>query len=240
VPDTRRHRGPHPQDAELFAAAHHLPLRSAVADLAWLLSRGYAEPSSLKLVGDRYDLTERQRTAVRRSTASDEAITLRESKRVERDATAGETLEIDGFNLITTIEAALGGGVLLRGRDGCLRDMASMHGSYRKVEETKPALKLIGEALTALNPRQVRWLLDEPVSNSGRLKSIMRTLAEERNWPWLVELVPDPDRLLIKTDAVVVSADSAILDDCRRWLNLADEIVTEHLPEREVIDFCGV
>ncbi len=62
---------------------------------------------------------------------------------------------VDAFNLITTVEAALAGGVLIKGRDGCLRDMASMHGSYRKVAETIPALHCIGEVMAAadLGPR---------------------------------------------------------------------------------------
>ena len=67
MPDTRRHRGPHPQDAELFASETHPTLREAVNHLSWLLTRGYAERSSLKLVGDRFGLQERQRRAVMRS-----------------------------------------------------------------------------------------------------------------------------------------------------------------------------
>ena len=42
-------------------------------DLSWLLGRGYAIVSAVKLVGDRWSLTERQRMAVRRAACSDEA-----------------------------------------------------------------------------------------------------------------------------------------------------------------------
>ena len=38
VPDTRKHRGPHPEDARLFADAMLPRLRAAVADLSWLLT----------------------------------------------------------------------------------------------------------------------------------------------------------------------------------------------------------
>jgi uncharacterized protein YyaL (SSP411 family) len=54
MPDRRRHRGPHPKDPELFAPRHWPTLRRAVADLSWLLGRGYSEKAALKLVGDRY------------------------------------------------------------------------------------------------------------------------------------------------------------------------------------------
>jgi len=59
--DRRRHRGAHPKDAELFSQAALPSLRSAIADLSRLLSRGYPLRASLALVGDRDGLTVRQR-----------------------------------------------------------------------------------------------------------------------------------------------------------------------------------
>ena len=70
--------------------------------------------------------------------------------------------------------------MLLGGRDGCVRDMASMHGSYRKVDETEPALTLIGEVLNEFRPAECCWYLDRPVSNSGRLRARLEQLAAER------------------------------------------------------------
>lgn len=236
--DNRRHRGPHPADAELFAPSTWPTLRAAVHDLSWLLTRGYARVSALEIVGNRYDLTARQRTAVSRSSADNTAVIEREKRRVPIDDLADRSLRIDGFNLLTTIEAALAGGVLLLGRDGCLRDMASMHGSYRRVEETLPALKLVGQVLAAAPCGPVLWWFDQPVSNSGRLKTIVREVAAERGWDWTVELVPDPDRLLVESteDSVVVSADAAILDAPNPWLNLARLVVERTVPTARTID----
>jgi hypothetical protein len=45
-------------DAGLFGSEALPQLQSAVVDLSWLLSRGYASTSSLKIVGDRYPLRE--------------------------------------------------------------------------------------------------------------------------------------------------------------------------------------
>ena len=62
MPDRRNHRGAHPQDRLLFASDPAEPdLRRATSDLNWLLTRGYASVSALKLVGDRYALYARQR-----------------------------------------------------------------------------------------------------------------------------------------------------------------------------------
>ena len=85
-----------------------------------------------------------------RCACTDEARAKRRSREVAADALRGKPLEIDGYNALTTIEAALSGGVILKGRDGCFRDMASMHGTYRKVAETVPALEMVGRVLEEL------------------------------------------------------------------------------------------
>src|SRR5690606_30012086 len=147
MPDERQHRGRHPDDDRLFAPAAWPRLRSAVSDLSWLQGRGYAAPSALKLVGDRYQLEQRQRIAVARCACSDEALASRIGRQVSTAALRGQELALDGFNVLMTVEAALAGGVLLAARDGCLRDMASVHGTYRQVAETEPAVELLARML---------------------------------------------------------------------------------------------
>jgi len=230
VPDQRQHRGPNPRDAEAFAPELLPRLRAACADLCWLLSRGYAEKSAGTLVGDRHALTERQRIAVRRCACSDEQLHDRQHRQITDPAQlAGATLEIDGYNVLTTVEAALAGGVILVGRDGSYRDMASMHGNFKKVAETPKAVALIGQTLARYPLQSATWYLDSPVSNSARLKALLLEIAAENHWPWQVELVPDPDRPLAVSSNIIASADSAILDRAPRWFSLASEVVQEHL-----------
>ncbi|MHB0957510.1 MAG: DUF434 domain-containing protein [Pirellulaceae bacterium] len=225
MPDKRRHRGPHPEDIQLFASSQWHTLQLAVSHLAWLLTRRYAGESALKLVGDRFQLQTRQRLAVQRSTCSDQSRQHRAASHVFVDDLRECHLQIDGFNLLTTVEAALSGGVLLRGRDGCLRDMASVHGSYRRVEETEPALRAIGAFLASRRPAACTWWFDRPVSNSGRVSELLTEIAQKEGWPWQTRLVPDPDRVLRQSPEIVVTADSVILDHCLRWTNLAWEVV---------------
>jgi hypothetical protein len=236
VPDKRAHRGPHPEDHLLFASTHWPALREAVADLSWLLSKGYADRSALKLVGDRFSFTERQRIAVMRCSCSDESLARRGAHEVNAESMAGRDLLIDGYNVLTTIEAALAGGVVIEGRDGCFRDMASMHGTFRKVQETDSALLILGEVLVELKTRRCVWLLDSPVSNSGRLKTGMQRLAGEKGWSWEVQLVPDPDPVLAASDGVVATADSVVLDQARQWFNLVRHAMGSRLPSAKVID----
>jgi hypothetical protein len=190
----------------------------------------------VKLVGDRHSLTDRQRLAVARAACSNEQKDKRAAARVSLEAARGDQLLIDGFNTIITLEAALSGGVLIACRDGCLRDLASVHGSYRSVSETERAIALIGEALAESHAGQAIWLLDKPVSNSGRLAGRIKDMADERAWDWRVEVVANPDSVIVSSARTAVTSDSVILDRALRWVNLGSRVVGERLPEAWVVD----
>ena len=236
MPDKRVHRGQHPADDKLFGETSIPDIRRAVADYSLLLSKGYAEKSSLKLVGDKFILTERQRLAVMRCACSDEQRASRKSRQLEISKIAGQVIAIDGYNILITIEAAMSSGLIFRGQDGCCRDLASIHGTYHKVTETIPAIKLIGGFLEQTGISQALWLLDSPVSNSGRLKTLIRELAEKSNWKWEIDLVTSPDAALIKGEKIVASSDSVILDKCGIWVDLAGEIIKNRIPATKIID----
>jgi hypothetical protein len=234
--DHHRHRGAHPADRRLFAPETHESLRRAVRDLTWLLSHGYAPSASLKLVGDHFSLKERQRLAVARAACSDQQRVCRERIRLPLESIKGRVLMIDGFNLLITVEAALSGGALIQCRDGCVRDLSSVHGSYRTVVETEEAIRLIGQTLLGAGAGSALWLLDQPVSNSGRLAQRIREMALECDWPWHVEVAMNPDKVLRASDQIVVTSDSNILDAVKGWVNLGGKLIAERLPASWVID----
>jgi hypothetical protein len=192
--------------------------------------------SSLKLVGDRWSLTERQRHAVRRAACSDEARQRRQARRVAAADLAGADLLIDGFNVLTTIEAALGGAVVLACRDQAYRDIAGVHGSYRKVAETAPALASLAGALQELGVSRAGWLFDRPVSNSGRIRSLVVATAAAGSHDWTVELVDNPDRVLLSSSGIIATSDSAILDGCSRWFNLARHVIETQCSDAFVVN----
>ena len=234
-PDTRRHRGAHPADPELFAPDQLEKLRRAVGELCWLLSRGYQMTSSLKLVGDRHGLRERQRLAISRAACSEQNRQRRREHCVSIETLRDSHVIVDGFNLIITIEAAMSGGPLFIGMDDCIRDLSSVHGSYRSVEETDRAILMIGDALQKLAPSSVRWLLDRPVSNSGRLAAKITHLASRNDWPWEVQVVFNPDATIISSAAVAITSDSSILDRVARWSDLKSRIIHD-IPGAWMID----
>lgn len=219
----------------MFAPSVRPTLCRAVADLSWLLTQEYAEKSALKLVGDHFQLHERQRTAVMRCACGDSSLLHRQQAEVPAVDVHGLPLLIDGYNVLTSIEAALAGGVVIEGRDGCYRDMASMHGTFRQVAETMPAVELAGRVLAAVGIERVVWYLDRPVSNSGRLKTTLLSAAQRHGWPWQVELVASPDAVLAVSEALIATADSVILDRCRQWFNLARHAIASELPGCQIL-----
>jgi hypothetical protein len=190
-------------------------------------------------VGNRYALSRRQRIAVARCACSEAARQRRERHQVGPEHLRRRELWIDGYNVLIGVEAALAGGVILGGRDGAYRDLATIYARYRAVEETAPALRLIGAMAQSWSVTKCHWWLDRPVSNSGRLRETLLAIAAEAGWNWEVELVFDPDKVLAETAEVVASSDSVILDRCLRWVNLLRRVISESVPEAWVIDLSG-
>ena len=233
------HRGPAPQDERLFAARQFPALRAAAADLCWLLDRGYAAHSAVELVGNRHNLTSRQRNAVTRYACAEEELRHREQLRVEPARLAGRELWLDGYNVLTVLESALAGGIVLLCRDGCCRDIAGIHRRYRKVSETLPVLRLVSEAAAAWGVSRCRWWLDKPVSNSGRLRTAILEAAAAAGWNMAAELTFSPDHVLSHTDEIIATSDGVVLDRCQRWVNLARQLIVEHVPRARLLDLSG-
>ena len=237
MPDKRKHRGQHPQDAKLFGIAKVPALKQAIEDLSWLMGRGYPDKAALKLVGDRFRLRERQREAVIRCACPYTAKERRQNNKVDINQLQDQTLAIDGFNLLITVESALSNGIIFDCMDGCYRDLASIHGTYKRVMETETAILLIGDALERLKVGTVHWLLDRPVSNSGRLKTLLYEIADQKDWDWEVDLFNNPDAQLIESEEVVISSDSMVIDGATRWSNLGRYLIDNYIPNATVIHF---
>ncbi|UJR82051.1 DUF434 domain-containing protein [Sandaracinus amylolyticus] len=228
MPDTRSHRGAAPQDESLFDE-HALPaLRDAVLELSWLLSRGYSDTSALALVGNRHSLTARQRTAVMRCACTDAQRDHRRARALPLDAIRDRDVDIDGFNALIVGESALSGGLVLVGRDRAHRDLASVHGTWRRVSETSQVIVAIGEALARGAPRTIRWHLDRPVGNSGRLRALLAEIAEEHGWHWAIDLDDAPDRVLAASSSIVATGDGWILDRVEGWIDLPAAVIAAH------------
>jgi len=228
----RRHRGAAPEDT-LFDDPERLErLREAVADLSWLLRRGYSPKAAGELVGNRYQLTARERLALSHASWDRRDRTGEEAP----EALKGQQVCIDGFNLLITLETALGGGILIRGIDGRIRDLANVHGNYSLRAETEEVIMLAVSELKRLGVAEALWYFDRPVSNSGRLAALVRSAGDETKLPTEALTVDGVDARLKRCDGIVITADAAILDSGVRWFDLTRWIIDRKIPSAKIVD----
>jgi len=233
---TTRNRGKEASDDRLFGDQKmQEKLKEAVKDMCYLLGRGFAEKSSLQLVGNRYKLNARQQRALQGMSASEEQTVIRTQRSISINNLRNNTLAIDGFNLLIILESAMSGAYVFKGLDGYYRDVSGVHGTYKRVHKTDEALLLIGNTLKELNVTAVDWYFDTPVSNSGRLKTILRELAEQYHFPWKIYLDNNPDKVLADSDTVVVSSDAWILDRAQQNFNLGAYLIEKLMPKASVV-----
>ncbi|MDH3648786.1 MAG: DUF434 domain-containing protein [Saprospiraceae bacterium] len=220
----QRHRGAHPNDALLFDPGGWGQIVSAAKDLVWLWSKGYPENAAKTLVSDHFNLTARQRKALARVSMSTNLANQIGDRECARGKMGGRKVAIDGFNMLIYAEALISHAYIFQGLDGVFRDIASVHGSYKKVEETVEAVRLIGNALTSLEVSEIHWFLDAPVSNSGRLKSFLLTDLFDA-FSWNVEVVRNPDRHLLQTHETIICSNDRMIISKIPWLNLSTWLI---------------
>ncbi len=225
-----KHRGKHSSDDKNFSSKWHLIFADAAADLSFLLGKDYGFKSALALVGNHYQLNKRQQRALSLITSPAHKIDSRKNKQIKAAQLEGKNILIDGYNLLITIEVALSNGFIFVCQDGCYRDIASVHSTYRKVEETPLAIRLIDQTLKALKVAHVHWYFDAPVSNSGRLKTLLYEYAEQENSPWNIDLVFNPDTTLVEKNEICVTCDSWIIDEVDTYFDLAKYIIDKMQP----------
>ena len=233
---TTRNRGKEGSDDRLFGDPQmQHKITEATKDMCYLLTRGFAEKSSLQIVGNRYKLNTRQQKALLGMSASEQSIQSRKEQSVTIQELKDETIAIDGFNLLILLESILSGAYIFKGLDGFYRDIGSVHGSYKRVQKTEEAIILVGQILNQLKVREVLWFFDAPVSNSGRLKTLLGQLAQVHQFSWQIHLDNNPDQVLAQCNHIVITSDAWILDRAKRNFNLPNFLIGEKIASINLI-----
>ena len=212
-------RGFVPEDVKNFSPEALEIMRTASRHVCYLANEGYDLKQATTFVGNHYLLSERQRLAIMRSVATQVQIENRQKKQVPMTALSGREVWIDGFNTIITLEVLLSDSILFSCMDGTIRDLAALRGTYRLIPETEKAILMLFELLQEAEVSRVNILLDQPVSNSGRLKTCMAEIGEEYPFALDIQILREVDRDLYDKELVITS-DSIILDHCISWVNL--------------------
>lgn len=219
-------RGYVPEDDKQFIGGQLELLQKAADEVQFLLDRGYDVKPVTTFVGNHYMFSERQRLALARSVSAKEYIQRRIDKELlQKEAVSlPRTVQIDGFNIIITLEVALSGSPIFSCRDGVLRDLAGLRGTYRIIDKTQEAAELLLRQLELLSISEAVFYFDSPVSNSGRLSELVRQCAQGYGVSVQTKIIPDVDRVLEKLEGVI-SGDAIILNCCKSWLNIMPAIV---------------
>lgn len=226
-------RGYVPSDEKEFKDVTLKTLKAAGEDLFYLLNRGYKIKGASTLIGNHYMLSERQRLALARTISPQEDLRIRQEKEC---LIPPQGVAIDGFNTIITLEVALSDSLLIKGMDGTIRDLAGLRGTYRLIDKTPLAIELLLETLQQNQVKKAQIFLDAPVSNSGRLKSLILELAVAYSLQVQVEVISEVDSIL-STMSGVITSDAIILNHCNSWWNLGKEIIENKLPNSWLVDF---
>ena len=219
-------RGYVPDDERNFSEEAIRIMRVASGHTLYLINEGYDLKQAVTFVGNHFLLSERQRLAVMRSLATKEQLSLRKSKVSKLNRLTGKEVWIDGFNTIISLEVMLSDSILFECMDGAIRDLAALRGTYRIIPETSEAVHMMFRILKKAGIGKATVLLDEPVSNSGRLKSLMADIGEDFAFELDIRILKDVDRTLYEKENVITS-DSIILDHCSSWVNLTAACMKE-------------
>lgn len=192
--------------------------REALEDYFYLTTRGYPERGFLKLVGDRYKLTEHQRTILYRGVASAEKAESRRARLCLIAELQNQEIFIDGLNVLLTLTAYLQGLPLFVALDGFLRDAASFRGKFPKTELIEKSFELLLEFLPLTGQPKTGFYLDVGAENIYNWNRIFENV-NPKNCPNL-ELIfcPKTDNVLInKQSGIICTSDTGIIDQtaCR-------------------------
>lgn len=227
-------RGTDRSDTLLFIDERH-KLINTMEDTLFLLRRGYPLDSALHFTASHYQCVSRQILMLKRGICMDKSLDIKKKKELTSAELKGKPLYIDGFNLIITLEVLLSGGTFFKCRDECIRDLAGLRGNYYIIDETGLAIEQIANVCNTLEVSAITIYLDSPVSNSGKLRSLILEYQNHFDMPVEVALIHNPD-ITLYDKSVVISSDSVVLEHCTHWFNLT-ECLMQNVGYKPIIDF---
>ena len=187
--------------------------QSAIDDYRFLKNKGYPGKAALKIVGDRYRLSGMARNCLFRAVIADEDCRKRRQKLTSAPVLKGESLGVDWYNVLITVESYLKGLPVFLSDDGVLRDSAGIHGSYRRGRITTLAIEKILEGIEQLGLCEVDMFLDSPISFSGKMAEELREcLKDLLAIPFTVTVILSADYPLKSFIGAVATSDSIIMD----------------------------
>jgi hypothetical protein len=191
----------------------------AAGEYLWMLTKGYPQKSSLKMVGDKFMLSREMRQVLYRGICSEGA--ARERMEKIGPVQEGDLVLVDTYNVLFTVNNYLLGKHVFICNDGILRDAGEMRGRIVNKPVFTRSVGLMLDVLEMWKGATFILYLDEPVSHSGRLS---------------IELSKDMVQMEIEGEALTVkSADHMLKAGRGDAICTSDSVIIDHFPGK-IID----
>ncbi|VVB85009.1 Uncharacterised protein [uncultured archaeon] len=200
-------------------------LETAAADIRYLLDRGYPQEGAVKFVSAHYRLDENATHLLSRAVLAREVSDKRKKKFLPCDAIKGNSIAIDGYNILIGLESILEKKAFICD-DGVIRDIRGIFRNYKASESTGTAIDTILQFLKEKNPIYVCFLLDSQISNSGLLAGKLREKLGEYGLKGDARTSGHVDYDLKNSKYIVASSDGVIIDAAESVINFLDCLVT--------------
>jgi len=185
----------------------------AAKDYFYLTQKDYPPRGFLQLVGDRYDLTNHERTMLYRGIAPGIIAEGRKQKMISLGAIQNQELFVDGFNVILTISAYLQGLPLFLSNDGFLRDASMMRGKIQMTDKIRESLFLIFDFIRNQKVVSVHFYLDQKVEIHHQIIEAIKEFPLWKSGILTILSSNQVDRDLSEiTNGIVCTSDSGIID----------------------------
>jgi hypothetical protein len=195
-----------------------MSMDNAASDIRFLLERGYPQKSAVGFVCDHYRLDVKARYLLSRTVLASEVAERRRAKFLPCEKIEGNSIIIDGYNIIIGMESILENKAHLCD-DGVMRDIKGAFRSYKVSSNTENAVGFILEFLKEMKPENVVFLLDAQISKSGMLAQRLREKISEAGLKGDARTSKHVDHDLKHCKEIVASSDGVIIDEAERVVN---------------------
>lgn len=196
----------------------------ALEEARYLLDRGYPKDSAVGFVSNHHRLAEKERFILMRVVVRSDLAWARRFKLLDLEDLRGQSISIDGYNVIITTESVLGGYPVYLCDDGLLRDSRGIFRSFKASSLTAIALNWILDLLASAGPARTEVLLDQQMSRSGELAEMVREMMAERQLCGVARTARNVDHLLKAANRIILTSDGNVIDSVDYIMDLPAEI----------------
>ena len=195
-----------------------MSMEFAAVDIRYLLDRGYPQKSAVGFVCAHYRLDVKARFLLSRTVISSEVSEKRKAKFLPCDKIEGNSIVIDGYNIIIGMESILEKKAYMCD-DGVIRDVKGAFRNFKVSSNTEEAVGHILEFLKEMKPENVVFLLDVQISKSGMLAKRLREKLGEAGLKGDARTSKHVDYDLKHSEDIIASSDGVIIDEAERVVN---------------------